>query len=541
MGELASNGSARPVTEVELARYGEMHRLQSEHRVPVLQARSNPHAHLYVVLFDGTGQNANDPKYLATNIGKLKSQLDLFVERRELRVGRHYGEGIGTQDNPVARALDGVVAHSWNDKIELAYLQLAVQVAEWQHADPQAQVSLVEVGYSRGAVLVPGLARLVDTYGIVDPKSLRFGRDEHGNLTVESSVPPLIAPGQIPQAVGLFDPVATSLPRNYDARLPDSVVSGFSLLAADEQRRWFPHQTVIDPEVSADGRFLGVRVPGGHANVGGGARDDGLEAMAFNGMVDYLNALSDAPLFEKRALPSDPARYTVHQAGGVTAGFGLHVDRDGRRDLRDELANCRIVDPCRDADPVDTSMAGRLQWHTVQPTWSVPRLDGLQLATNVPVPPAPPAPLSPADREHPDHAMLEQVRAGVLAMDRQVGKGYDEASERLSRSLLAASRDHRPRYPDRPDLSLSTTALGRVDHVVLGTDGRHAFAIEGDPTDPAHRRAAVVVEEALRTSIERSDQSLAAANEQIARERGQVPQPTHARAVEAPDVAVLAR
>ncbi len=540
MGELISTGRTRPVTDAELARYDEMQRSQSGHRVPVLQSHDNPHSYLFVSLFDGTGQDANDPDRRKTNVGVLKEQLDELAGDQSLRVQRAYVAGIGTQKNPIARAWDGAVAHTWDDKIERAYLQLSVQTAQWRQQDPLAQVNLVEVGYSRGAVLVPGFARLVDTYGIADPTDLSFGRDAHGNLTVESARPPLVAPGQVAQAVGLFDPVATSLPRNYDARLPGSIVSGFSLLAGDERRRWFPHQTVIDPEVSADGRFLGVTVAGGHSNVGGGNRESGLESLAFNGMVDYLNALRDAPLFEKRALPDDPALYSVYQAGGATAGFGLRLDRDGQRDLRVELANCRIVDPCRDADPVDPMLAGRLQWRTVQPTWSVPRLPGLQVATEVPSP-VPQRALAPSNPAHPDHAMLEQIRTGVLAMDQRAGKGYDETSERLSRSLLAASKDHRGQYPQRADLALSATALSRVDHVVLGADGRHAFAVEGGLHDAAHRRAAVVVEHAIRTSVERSDSALEAANRLIAEERVRAPQQAPTRGVEAPDRSVLAR
>lgn len=458
-----------------------------------------------------------------------------------MRLGGRYIEGIGTQRNPVSRAWDGVVAHTGDEKIEEAYLALANQTLRWKQENPGAQVHLIAVGYSRGAVLVPGFARLVDTYGIADPTDLRFGRDAHGYLTVESSIPPLVQPGQVAQAVGLFDPVATNMPRNYDARLPGSIVSGFSLLAGEEQRRWFPHQTVIDPQVSADGRFLGVTLAGGHANVGGGSRDSGLESLAFNGMVDYLNALRDAPLFGKRALPGDPALYTVYQAGGATAGFGLHLDRDGQRDLRDELANCKIVDPCRDADAIDPALAGRLQWRNVQPTWSVPRLPGLHVTTDVPALASPPPVLAPSDPAHPDHAMLEQIRTGVLAMDRQAGKGYDETSERLSRSLLAASKDHRERYPQRADLALSATALSRVDHVVLGTDGRHAFAVEGGLQDAAHRRATVVVEQAIRTSVEQSDIKLEAANQLIAEERTRTLQQEPSRAVDEPGRSVLAR
>ena len=61
-----------------------------------------------------------------------------------------------------------------------------------------------------------------DHMGIIP---LYTGRDEHGNITVESPHPPLIAPGQVAQSLALMDPVGTNLPRNYDARPPASVLA----------------------------------------------------------------------------------------------------------------------------------------------------------------------------------------------------------------------------------------------------------------------------------------------------------------------------
>src|SRR3546814_12834513 len=36
---------------------------------------------------------------------------------------------------------------------------------------------------------------------------------------------------------------------------------------------------------------------------------------------------------------------------------------------------------------------------------------------------------TPEDPDHPDHAMLEQIRAGVRKVDESVGKPYDDMSE----------------------------------------------------------------------------------------------------------------
>ena len=143
------------------------------------------------------------------------------------------------------------------------------------------------------------------------------------------------------------------------------------------------------------------------------------------------------------------------------------------------------------------------------------------------------APSSPADPDHPDHALLEQIRAGVRKVDQTVGKGYDDMSERVSRCLLVACKDPREMYPDARGVSLAANALNRVDHVVMGSTGL-IFAVEGKLDDPAHKRAFVSVETAIRTPVEQSDEKLLAAHQRIAQERGAVQQQAPAHGIDDP-------
>ncbi|HST45644.1 MAG TPA: XVIPCD domain-containing protein, partial [Luteimonas sp.] len=456
-----------------------------------------------------------------TNVGHLKEQVLEFSKDPKHRVGGRYVTGIGTQATAIGRGFDGLVAHTWDEKIEEAYSAVCAQTRRWKNISPQAQVSIVGVGYSRGAVLTAGLTRVLDQHGIVDPVGLSFGRDLSGNITVQSARPPLVPPGQTAQAVVLLDPVATSMPANFDARLPPSVISRFAIAAADEQRTAFPHQTIIAPGISDDRRSLNVLLPGGHSNVGGGNREAGLETAAFNVVVDQVNGYLDRPLFAHRPLPADPALYTVYQVRGATAVPGL--DGDGLRDMRLELANCKIVDPCRDAEPIDEVLAARFEYRGLRPTAPVPRLvPGQGVTTAVAgVPSGPPAGRAPSDASHPSHGLLLQIRAGVREVDQAIGREYDDASERLSRSLLAATRDNRDMYPGRAHAPLAATALARVDHVVVGDDWRHAFAVQGDLHDPSHRRIHVEIARAIGTPVEQSDAKLEAADQEMARQLAQ--------------------
>lgn len=523
MGELAAGGRSRPVTEADLDHYRQLQGLQRQQRVPLLQPAADPHAFVYFALFDGTGQDMGDASQPRTNIGKLAEQLDALRSDPSIRIGMDYVEGIGTQAGALARTLDGLLAFSWDEKLEDAYRNFAIQAKTWQELDPDARISLIGVGYSRGAVLTAGLLRLVDTYGIANPDDLRFGRDAHGNVTVESGLPPLVPPGRTPQIAGLFDPVGTNMPRDYDARLNPRTLAGFSIIASDEARRWFPHQAIVEPGLSADRRMLNGAAAGGHANTGGGSGDALLDTLAYNSMTDFLNAPFERPPLRALALPGDPARSTSHQVGGLTAGLGLAVDRDGRRDLRDGLANCVIVDPCRDSEPVDAAFAARFAWRTVTPTWTVPTLAApthaladAEHATPVRDTRETPTPAnasrSPDEPGHPDHARLQQIRDGVRAVDAAAGRVYDDRSERLSRALLAASKDGGDVANAAPD---GRAALSRVDHVVLGTDARYLFAVQGGLQDPLNRFAGVLVEKAMATPVEQADARLAEANARI--------------------------
>jgi hypothetical protein len=125
-----------------------------------------------------------------------------------------------------------------------------------------------------------------------------------------------------------------------------------------------------------------------------------------------------------------------------------------------------------------------------------PTLEGPQAQE----PAAPPG--SPADPSHPDHAMLEQIRAGVRGIDTGIGKSYDDASERMSRCLLPECKN---------------AGLQRVDHVVVG--GINVFAVQGGLTDPAHLRAHVSTEQAIRTPVEHSDERLMTVNKGIAEQQ----------------------
>lgn len=550
MGKSGTRAAGDPASADEIRMEQALRQQLGELSVPTFQHRNGTHEYIFFAFMDGTGQDFNNPKLgPATTIGTLYEQALAVSRNAENRIGTDYSRGIGTQHNPVSRALDGMIAHTWDDGIKNSYRELAEQALRWMRNDPAAEVRVVGSGYSRGAVQTAGLLRLIDEFGIADPSGLRFGRDESGNLSVVSPRPPLIEPGKVAQAALLFDPVATNMPHNFDARLPPSVISRVSIMAAHERRELFPHQAINDPGMTPDRRAINVAAPGGHSNVGGGNRDSGLEIQTGNAAIDYLNTLRDEPIFEKRPVPKDLATMTRYQAGGATALYGVRMDGDDTRNLREALANCKVVDPCKDSEPIDQTLAAQFEHRSIpvdlhergQLQALVQQAAARDLAQDTgtrmqtaspaqtPAPAAttpemaePPAPIpsGPDAPHHPDHPSLMRIREGVRAAEGrgQISFTGDQEREQFCRSALACMKDNRETrealYPDRAAEVLRNGEISRVDDVLIGSKG-YAFLVQQGSGPHDLQRVPFDVELAKQTPLAVSDQKLEAANREI--------------------------
>lgn len=523
MGKDSSTAKGRLASVQDISMQAGLRAQLREMSVPILQRRRNSHEYLFLAFLDGTGQDVNNPELgPATSVGILYQQAVELANDPENRIGANYSRGIGAQPNAVARALDGLTAHTWDKGIKDSYTELAIKAASWTATDPDAEVRVVGTGYSRGAVQTVALHRLIDQFGIADPKGLQFGRDEAGNLSVVSLLPPLVPPGKVAQATLLFDPVATNMPRNFDARLPPSVISRVSITAAHERRELFPHQTINDPGMTPDRRAINVEAPGGHSNVGGGNRDAGLEILTGNAAIDYLNTLLEEPLFQKRTVPMDLDTMALYQASGATALYGLRMDGDDKRNLRDVLANCKIVDPCKDSELIDQTLAAQFEHRRIAiDAAEQALLESLleQAASRDLVRDSPahlPLQMRPDSPQHPEHSSLLRIRDSVQTAERsgQICFADDQQREQFCRSALACMKDNRETrqvlYPDKNVGLLPGGEIGRVDDVVVGSKG-YAFLIEKGRGPHDLRRVPIDVELAKQTPVAVSDQKLEAA------------------------------
>ena len=243
---------AAQASEAQLAGYARAAEKIQSFDAPRVFDRNDPKARLFVALFDGTGNDViKDPQHI-TNVGRLKKQVeDLGDDNPAIR--SYYKEGPGTQGG-LKGVIDGAIGGTYQERIEAVYAKFNDQARAWLKEDPEARISVVSVGFSRGAEQAAGFSRVVDERGVQ-------------GVNADS---PRIQAGSMPQVLALYDPVGTGEPARNDRRPPPSVVSGLQIRAEDEQRALFPSTTVMAQGKSEDGRFLGVSTAGAHSDSGGG-------------------------------------------------------------------------------------------------------------------------------------------------------------------------------------------------------------------------------------------------------------------------------
>lgn len=341
-----------PADQARLQTFRDASAQLSRFQVPRLLDAANPRGKLFYAFFDGTGNDAEKDPLHATNVGRLRDRI-IDLKKTDTQVDFHYVAGVGTQDQALARALDGALGHTYETRLEEMYEKLVDKAWEWDQAEPGVKISVCSVGFSRGGTQCAIFTNLLDQRGIVDPTSRV--EDAEGRISYTRHIAP---PGQTPQSVALFDPVSTGVQELADRRLAPSVVSGLQITALDEQRVKFISDRVIPLGLSDDGRFLNVAVAGAHSDIGGSYLRDGLSNRSLNLTIDFLNAQRPgAPMFEKVHEPDDPRLNRVHNSH---EGMPIYqLDRKVSRAMP-EGVNTRLA-------PEPPVVAGRLAMHESLP------------------------------------------------------------------------------------------------------------------------------------------------------------------------------
>ncbi|MDQ1925129.1 phospholipase effector Tle1 domain-containing protein [Massilia pseudoviolaceinigra] len=333
-----------PTTE-QIARYEDVADKVRDFDVPQLYDSADPKARVFYAMFDGTGNNVfADPH--ATNIGMLKAQIEAEAVVNS-SVSGQYLQGPGTQAGYKGN-IDGITGGTYHERIDEMYEKYAAQCREWIKEDPDVKISVISVGFSRGAEQAAGFTRIVHERGIPGARDLdgpeqaapvkegtvsRTVGHIRSKLGLESGVQKqepaaLRAPGSIAQAIVLYDPVGTGVPARNDRRLPPSVITGIQINADDELRKEFPSSPIIRQGTSEDGRFLGVTTAGAHSDVGGGYEANGLSHRAYNIAAAFMNKLTGDRMIKEVHIPTDPNMSVIHDSSEHRWVYTKLVERE---------------------------------------------------------------------------------------------------------------------------------------------------------------------------------------------------------------------
>ena len=494
-GRLQDAVRTDPVTTADRKLYAKAAQEIGGLSVPHMFSAADPHSRLYVANFDGTGNDLwADPEH-ATNVGKMHLQL-WHAGSIDPRLHADYIKGAGTQEGVLARTVDGATGASYNERIDWMYLKFCERAHEWLEADPNADIRLMATGFSRGAEQAAGFLRKVQELGIQNPEGREVIHQALGPDIVNWNLPPLRAPGRIVMGEILFDPVGTGVPNNYDRQPTSSTVTGIQITARDERRNAFPSTQIIRPGRSADGRFVGVILPGAHSDIGGSYHRDGLSILTFNIVADYLNALSDKPLVHRLLVPTDPEMFQIHRSEDHLPIYSTsEFSHDGYRDIMGSQASpphCRDereIIRCAPPDPPDARIES-----LVGPRYLV----GVH---------GPDAIRELSDPTHPDHGMYRSASVQLLELHARSGFGLDPGQvDRLTAGLVIEAK---------------RSGMTAIEDVQFGKDFSRdrptlrVFEAFGDDIDnPSSRTASIDALKALDVPLEASNQQLHMLNQE---------------------------
>jgi len=277
-----------------------------EFKVPKIFDEKNKHDYLFIALADGTENDMKEPsKY--TNIAKIREELK---DNTNPNIATFYKDGVGTYEgkgnilDKTKAKFDAALSLSHEERVKEIYEEFSKQANIWKSKDPNANISIVEVGFSRGSGVVSLLNQMIHEKGIKDTETKKI---INGKLQATGDY--LISPGQISQSVLLYDPVTTSMKENMS--LSNSTVSALQINAKDEYRNFFPLSKIAQGE-----HQLEINLPGCHTDIGGGYDKNGLSLYSKNIGNQYLNKMihTKDKLFKKTRLPSrnDPSVVIHH-------------------------------------------------------------------------------------------------------------------------------------------------------------------------------------------------------------------------------------
>ncbi|MEO0367948.1 MAG: hypothetical protein AAF197_04075, partial [Pseudomonadota bacterium] len=276
MGILGKDDGGRDATREELAKYDQYtNELREMEHVDRYDAE-DPNQRLMVLAFDATRSDRLKPGTKHTNPDILE---ELVVESD--RVSSFYVHGVGTRSaTKLGSWFEMITGAGSIERAELAYRQLVEQVQDWYRENPNVEIHVSTIGFSRGVGSQRHFANLVEDLGIPN----------------ESCTGYLIEPGAVKQdLMFMYDGVVTGQEKVLDLPIPASVGYTSHLVAEHEKREAFDLASTHNPLLPNQPNRDENAFAGGHTNMGGEETYQGLSARTLE-MAHIAFANAGVPL-----------------------------------------------------------------------------------------------------------------------------------------------------------------------------------------------------------------------------------------------------
>lgn len=289
---------------------------------PELAGRPNPHLRVFVAAFDGTN---NDRDHLPKDeCVSLVGEFQRNLQDTETLKSRYY-EGVGTRTNWLNKGYEDVWGSGSLERAERAYKDFTEQVEKWRKEDPNIQVHVHVMSFSRGGGSALHFLNTVDKYGAEPPKSANLSLGDFS--TPEPAAPQLpkaLQGGNILSSATLIDTVVTGQHNILDLGLPKTTASALQITADLEIRRAFSFSDAHD---SGRGSEL-ARISGVPFNF------DGRWNLVKDaeGVVQVF-ARDTAPDFSPTAIAAYQRISTLHLPGVHSDAGGTYKDGNDLRAL----------------------------------------------------------------------------------------------------------------------------------------------------------------------------------------------------------------
>jgi hypothetical protein len=281
MGGKLNNTKIVPLTEEQKQDWSSAIAKMDDTFLPALawQGDEDNRKRVFVASFDGTWNDRDDLKdgELPTNPAVLEKQLSKLYDGKNLD-GNYY-HGVGTRENAVLKVLNGMTGEGSEDRAEQAFKDFQKKAQEWLKEDPNAQIHVFAMGFSRGAASARHFLNLVDERGVpTNEGRVIMVEDPYSSNPTERAQTYhvydayLREPGTVTSSALLYDTVATGQENVLKLGIPSSTHYVVHLTSQDESRSTFP-LTDIDgkaPTRADAARFMTLSLPGVHSDIGGG-------------------------------------------------------------------------------------------------------------------------------------------------------------------------------------------------------------------------------------------------------------------------------